>query len=142
MAHIISGLLRIHDLYKRNPIIESENFRNLRISFSEDMRVILIMIAARVNGMRQIRDTDQKEAKHEVSEEASYLYDTRAHKTGLYKLTSELEDPSLQHLEHDVYYMSKRQLNATKGSRDAYIARLIQPSQEKLDASGLKDHLK
>ena len=44
VAHIISGLLRIHDLYKRNPIIESENFRNLLISFSEDMRVILILI--------------------------------------------------------------------------------------------------
>ena len=73
VAHIISGLLRIHDLYKRNPIIESENFRNLLISFSEDMRVILIMIADRVNVMRQIRDTDQKEAKHEVSEEASFL---------------------------------------------------------------------
>ena len=70
VAHIISGLLRIHDLYKRNPIIESENFRNLLISFSEDMRVILIMIADRVNVMRQIRDTEQKEAKHEVSEEA------------------------------------------------------------------------
>ena len=65
VAHIISGLLRIHDLYKRNPIIESENFRNLLISFSEDMRVILIMIADRVNVMRQIRDTDQKEAKHQ-----------------------------------------------------------------------------
>ena len=49
VEHIIGGLLRIHDLYKRNPIIESENFRNLLISFSEDMRVILIMIADRVN---------------------------------------------------------------------------------------------
>ena len=80
VAHIISGLLRIHDLYKRNPIIESENFRNLLISFSEDMRVILIMIADRVNVMRQIRDTKQEEAKHEVSEEASYLYAPLAHK--------------------------------------------------------------
>ena len=96
VAHIISGLLRIHDLYKRNPIIESENFRNLLISFSEDMRVILIMIADRVNVMRQIRDTDQEEAKHEVSEEASYLYAPLAHKLGLYKLKSELEDLSLK----------------------------------------------
>ena len=50
------------------------------------MRVILIMIADRVNVMRQIRDTEQKEAKHEVSEEASYLYAPLAHKLGLYKL--------------------------------------------------------
>ncbi len=106
------------------------------------MRVILIMIADRVNVMRQIRDTDQKEAKHEVSEEASYLYAPLAHKLGLYKLKSELEDLSLKYLEHDAYYMIKEKLNATKASRDAYIARFIQPIQEKLDAAGLKYHMK
>ena len=113
VAHIISGLLRIHDLYKRNPIIESENFRNLLISFSEDMRVILIMIADRVNVMRQIRDTEQKEAKHEVSEEASYLYAPLAHKLGLYKLKSELEEKlpgyyqkALEELQHSADEMT------------------------------------
>lgn len=94
------------------------------------MRVILIMIADRVNVMRQIRDTKQEEAKHEVSEEASYLYAPLAHKLGLYKLKSELEDLSLKYLEHDAYYMIKDKLNATKASRDAYIARFIQPIQE------------
>ena len=142
VAHIIRGLLRINELYKRNPVIESENFRNLLISFSEDMRVILIMIANRVNMMRQIRDTDQLEAKQRVSEEASYLYAPLAHKLGLYKLKSELEDLSLKYLEHDAYYMIKEKLNATKASRDAYIARFIQPIKEKLDAAGLKYHMK
>ena len=142
VAHIIRGLLRINELYKRNPVIESENFRNLLISFSEDMRVILIMIANRVNMMRQIRDTDQFEAKQRVSEEASYLYAPLAHKLGLYKLKSELEDLSLKYLEHDAYYMIKEKLNATKASRDAYIARFIKPIQEKLDAVGLKYHMK
>ena len=142
VAHIIRGLLRINELYKRNPVIESENFRNLLISFSEDMRVILIMIANRVNMMRQIRDTDQLEAKQHVSEEASYLYAPLAHKLGLYKLKSELEDLSLKYLEHDAYYMIKEKLNATKASRDAYIARFIKPIQAKLDAAGLKYHMK
>lgn len=142
VAHIIRGLLRINELYKRNPVIESENFRNLLISFSEDMRVILIMIANRVNMMRQIRDTDQLEAKQRVSEEASYLYAPLAHKLGLYKLKSELEDLSLKYLEHDAYYMIKEKLNATKASRDAYIARFVKPIQEKLDAVGLKYHMK
>lgn len=142
VAHIIRGLLRINELYKRNPVIESENFRNLLVSFSEDMRVILIMIANRVNMMRQIRDTDQLEAKQRVSEEASYLYAPLAHKLGLYKLKSELEDLSLKYLEHDAYYMIKEKLNDTKASRDAYIARFIKPIQEKLDAAGLKYHMK
>lgn len=142
VAHVIRGLVRIQDLYKRNPIIESDNFRNLLISFSEDMRVILIMIADRVNLMRQIRDTNAVEEKHQVSEEASYLYAPLAHKLGLYKLKSELEDLSLKYLEHDAYYMIKDSLNATKAARDSYIKRFVGPINEKLTSTGLKYHLK
>ncbi|MFC2711010.1 RelA/SpoT family protein [Hoylesella oralis] len=141
-AHIIHGLVRIHDLYSKNPVIESENFRNLLLSFAEDMRVILIMIADRVNLMRQIRDTSNMQAQREVSEEASYLYAPLAHKLGLYKLKSELEDLSLKYLEHDAYYMIKDKLNTTKKSRDAYIERFIKPIEEKLDAAGLQYHMK
>ena len=61
---------------------------------------------------------------------------------GLYKLKSELEDLSLKYLEHDAYYLIKEKLNATKASRDAYIARFIKPIQEKLDEAGLKYHMK
>ena len=139
---IIHGLVKIHELYSKNPVIESENFRNLLLSFAEDMRVILIMIADRVNLMRQIRDTSNQEAKREVSQEASYLYAPLAHKLGLYKLKSELEDLSLKYLEHDAYYMIKEKLNATKRERDAYIDKFIGPINEKLTAAGLKFHMK
>lgn len=142
VAQIIHGLVRIHELYQRTPIIESENFRNLLLSFAEDMRVILIMITDRVNLMRQIRDTSNKEAQSRVAEEASYLYAPLAHKLGLYKLKSELEDLSLKYLEHDAYYMIKDKLNATKRSRDAYIEKFIQPIDNKLKQMGIKCHIK
>lgn len=142
VARILKGLQRIQDLYKKNPVVESENFRNLLLSFAEDMRVILIMIADRVNLMRQIRDTENQEAKREVSQEAAYLYAPLAHKLGLYKLKSELEDLSLKYLEHDAYYHIKEKLNATKKTRDAYIERFIGPIDEKLKAAGLKFHMK
>ena len=115
---IVNGLAKIQHLYAKNPIIESDDFRNLLLSFAEDMRVILIMIADRVNMMRQIRDTDNLEAQREVAEEASYLYAPLAHKLGLYKLKSELEDLSLKYLEHDAYYHIKDCLQQTKRSRD------------------------
>lgn len=142
VARIVHGLIRIQKLYEKNPVIESENFRNLLLSFAEDMRVILIMIADRVNIMRQIRDTPNKEAQHEVSEEASYLYAPLAHKLGLYTLKSELEDLSLKYLEHDAYYMIKEKLNATKQARDAYIDRFIGPVKARLEEAGLKFHIK
>ena len=142
VARILHGLQRIQELYKKNPVIESENFRNLLLSFAEDMRVILIMIADRVNLMRQIRDTTNESARQEVSQEAAYLYAPLAHKLGLYKLKSELEDLSLKYMEHDAYYLIKDKLSETKKSRDAYIESFIGPISEKLEAAGLKFHIK
>ena len=142
VSRILHGLNRIQQLYQKNPVVESENFRNLLLSFAEDMRVILIMIADRVNLMRQIRDTENVEAKMEVSQEAAYLYAPLAHKLGLYKLKSELEDLSLKYLEHDAYYMIREKLNETKASRDAYIAAFIRPVEEKVKAAGIKCHIK
>ena len=142
VARILHGLNRIQQLYQKNPVIESENFRNLLLSFAEDMRVILIMIADRVNLMRQIRDTENVEAKMEVSQEATYLYAPLAHKLGLYKLKSELEDLSLKYMEHDAYYMIREKLNETKASRDAYIERFIKPVEEKVKAAGINCHIK
>ena len=152
VGRILRGLRRIEELYQNNPVAESEranfvrqqgeNFRNLLLSFAEDMRVILIMIADRVNMMRQIRDAENDEARRIMSEEAAYLYAPLAHKLGLYKLKSELEDLSLKYLEHDAYYMIREKLNATKKSRDAYIERFIGPIEKKLTDAGLKFHMK
>jgi GTP pyrophosphokinase len=142
VVRILEGLDRIRQLYQKNPVVESENFRNLLLSFAEDMRVILIMIADRVNLMRQIRDTENVEAKMAVSQEAAYLYAPLAHKLGLYKLKSELEDLSLKYLEHDAYYAIREKLNETKASRDAYIGRFIGPIEEKVKAAGIKCHIK
>ena len=142
VAGIIRGLIRINQLYAKSPTVESENFRNLLLSFAEDMRVILIMIANRVNVMRQIKDSPNTEARIKVANEAAYLYAPLAHKLGLYKLKSELEDLSLKYTEHDVYYHIKDKLNETKASRDLYISKFIGPVSRKLEEAGLRFHIK
>ena len=142
VAKIIKGLLKVNDLYARNTSIETENFRSLLLSFAEDMRVVFIIIADRVNLMRQIKDRGTDEERRKVAQEANQLYAPLAHKLGLYTIKSELEDLSLKYLEHDVYYMIKDKLNETKRARDAYIARFIGPIQEKLEKEGLKFHIK
>ena len=142
VAGIIRGLIRVNELYSKSPTIESENFRNLLLSFAEDMRVILIMIADRVNIMRQIKDSKNDEARRQVANEAAYLYAPLAHKLGLYKLKSELEDLSLKYTEKEVYYHIKDKLNETKASRDKYIAAFITPMQKKLEEAGLHFHIK
>ena len=152
VARIIDGLGRIRQLYEKNPVVESENFRNLLLSFAEDMRVVLIMIADRVNLMRQMKafleesDDENREEReafvNEVSQEAAYLYAPLAHKLGLYKLKSELEDLSLKFMEHDAYYLIREKLNQTKASRDAYIEAFIRPVEQRVKAAGIKCHIK
>lgn len=142
VAGIIRGLVKTNELYAKSPTVESENFRNLLISFAEDMRVILIMIADRVNIMRQIKDSPNEEDRILVANEAAYLYAPLAHKLGLYKLKSELEDLSLKYMHKEVYYEIKDKLNETKASRDKYIAAFIKPIKQKLESAGLQFSIK
>ena len=142
VSRIMKGLIKIHELYQRTPVVESENFRNLLLSFAEDMRVILIMIANRINIMREIKETKELAMKQQIAEEANYLYAPLAHKLGLYKIKSELEDLSLKYLEHDAYYHIKEKLNATKNARDLYIQQFIEPIKKKLEQAGLSFHIK
>ena len=142
VAHIIIGITRVNELYARNTAIETENFRDLMLSFAEDMRVIFIIIADRVNLMRQIKDRGTDEERRKVATEASRLYAPLAHKLGLYLIKSELEDLSLKYLETEAYYMIKEKLNETKRSRDLYIANFIRPVEQKLQEAGLHFHMK
>jgi GTP pyrophosphokinase len=142
VRNILHGLVNIRDLYAKNPSVQSENFRNLIVSFAEDMRVILIMIANRTNLMRKIKDNANIEAQMKISSEATYLYAPLAHKLGLYKIKSELEDLSLKYMNHDAYYHIKDKLNATKNARDAYMEQFMKPIREMLDAAHLKYHMK
>ena len=84
------------------------------------MRVILIMIADRVNVMRQIKDTGNEEDRLKVANEAAYLYAPLAHKLGLYKLKSELEDLSLKYTQKETYYFIK-----DKAERDEGVPRQV-----------------
>ncbi len=142
VARIMGGLERLADLYRKSATVETENFRSLLVTLAEDMRVILIVIASRVNLLRQIKDTPNKEAQKKVATESAYLYAPLAHKLGLYHLKSELEDLSLKYLETEAYYHIKEKLNETKRSRDAYMQSFIEPVKKRLEEAGLKFHIK
>ena len=142
VATIVRGLIRISELYRRNTSVETENFRNLLLSFAEDMRVVLIMIADRVNLMRSIESTQNIEERENVAREASFLYAPLAHKLGLYSLKRELEDLSLKYLEPEAYNLILTKLHDTENDRNAYIRNFTKPIEGKLLLAGLKFHVK
>jgi GTP pyrophosphokinase len=138
---MIRRLLKTSDLYARNTAINSENFHHLLFSFAEDVRVILIMIADRLCVMRLAKQL-KEEQRIRLATEVSYLYAPLAHRLGLYKIKSELEDLSLKYIDPPQYDLIKNKLNETKRSRDAYIAEFIEPVQRNLEAAGLKFEIK
>ena len=132
VTKILTNLIQINSLYAKSPTIESENFRNLLLSFTNDMRVILIMIASRLVMLRGLFDSDNEEARRLVANEASKLYIPLAHKLGFYKLKSEMEDLSLRYTETEIYAELSRKLEETAASREDYIASFIKPIERQL----------
>ncbi|MDR2915655.1 MAG: TGS domain-containing protein [Tannerella sp.] len=139
---MINRLLKTSDLYARNTAVNSENFHHLLFSFAEDVRVILIMIADRLCMMRMGKEIIEEKDRIRLATEASYLYAPLAHRLGLYKIKSELEDLSLKYLDPKQYYYIKDKLNETKRSRDEYIDNFIDPVKKKLEETGLKFEIK
>ena len=134
VANILTNLAQINSLYAKSPTIESENFRNLLLSFTHDMRVMLIMISSRLVILRQLFDSSDSDARRMVAREASKLYIPLAHKLGFYKLKSEMEDFALRYTESEIYAELSRKLEKTAASREDYIASFIKPIERQLKA--------
>lgn len=141
ISTITKGLIRVRELYERNTSLESENFRKLLLTFAEDVRVILIIIASQLCRMREL-DNEAEENRTQVARESSFLYAPLAHRMGLYKIKTELEDLSLKHTSRDIYKDIARKLNETKRSRDIYIDEFITPLREKLNELGCDFEIK
>ena len=142
-AEDIMAFERVHELESLSEeMLKTDNFRNLLVSQAADMRVVLLLIAGCVVMMRRVKDTEAKAAQRRLAIEAAHIYAPLAHKLGLYKLKSELEDLSLKYLETEAYYMIKEALNATKKSRDAYIENFLAPIHQMLQEAGLRYHMK
>jgi (p)ppGpp synthetase, RelA/SpoT family len=139
---IIRGLSKINELYAKNPSIESENFSKLFITFSEDVRVVLIMLADRLFLLRSINYHPNDDFRLQVAYEASYLYAPLAHRLGLYRVKSEMEDLSLKYTNREIYTEIAKKLSETKRSRDTYIYNFIEPVKTKLEEAGLKFSIK
>ena len=142
IAGLVSGLIRVDSLYGRTASVESDNFRNLLLTFAQDIRVIIIMITERLQLMRAINHHPDDDAVRSVAAEARYLYAPLAHRLGLYAIKSELEDLSLKYSNREVYSKIAHDLNQRKDARDAYIADFIGPVKQKLEAAGLKFDIK
>ena len=141
-AQLIQGMCRVKELYSKHDSIADENFRKLLVSFAEDVRVIICLIADRYVLMQMLASTDDTDYRLHVTEEARLLYIPMAHRLGLYAIKSEMEDMVVKYEHRDIYNDIARQLNETKRAREAYIKSFIEPVKQRLEEAGLKFTIK
>ncbi|MCX8676675.1 MULTISPECIES: bifunctional (p)ppGpp synthetase/guanosine-3',5'-bis(diphosphate) 3'-pyrophosphohydrolase [unclassified Apibacter] len=141
VAKIIDGLTKISNIDHQNLSLQSENYRKLLLTLSEDVRVILIKIADRLHNMRTL-DSMKSSKQKKIAAETTYIYAPLAHRMGLYTIKSELEDLSLKYTDPESYSLIVKKLEETEKDRQRYIEEFSRIMQESLNAEGLNFTIK
>ncbi len=138
---ITTGMVKVAELYAKNTSIQNENFRKLMLTFAQDIRVVLIILADRLRLMRNL-GLYSREDQQRISSEVGYLYAPMAHRLGLYAVKSEMEDLVMKFTNREMYSFIAKKLNETKRDRDQFIYSFIKPLKEELSDLGLKFEIK
>lgn len=141
IADIVNGLTKISVMNHQNISVQSENYRKLLLTLSEDFRVILIKIADRLHNMRTLESMAPDKQK-KIASETVYIYAPLAHRLGLYNIKSELEDLSLKFNNPEVYFDISEKLELAKESRERYIEEFKKEVSEQLIDEGLNFTIK
>ncbi|MBO4655709.1 MAG: bifunctional (p)ppGpp synthetase/guanosine-3',5'-bis(diphosphate) 3'-pyrophosphohydrolase [Bacteroidales bacterium] len=138
VALITDGLTKIENLpVSENESIQAENFRKIFLSMAEDVRVILIKLADRLHNMRTL-ESMPKEKQWKISAETSLFYVPVAHRLGLYKIKSELEDYAMSYTNPTPYRLIFNKLKDTEKTRETMIKDFITPIQKQLELEGIE----
>ncbi len=141
IASIIEGLTKISNINSQDISMQSENYRKLLLTLSEDFRVILIKIADRLHNMRTLESMPPaKQLK--IASETLYIYAPIAHRMGLYNIKSELEDLSLKYTEPELYHTIEKKLEETQAGRTNYIKEFSEIISSKLEEEGVNFSIK
>ena len=142
VANLVDGVTKIN---KINFTSDSEqmaaNQRKILVGLSNDVRVIIIKLADRLHNMRTIYVLSEEKQKRKAKETLEILTPV-AHRLGMYKIKSELEDLSLRYLKPDAYFDIVERLNAKKVERDAAVGKMMEEVSNLLNEHNIKHEIK
>ena len=142
IAQIVDGLTKISGgIFGEQASAQAENFKKLLLTMSEDIRVILIKIADRLHNMRTL-DSQPANKQYKIAGETLYLYAPLAHRLGLYKIKSELENLSFKFEHPEEYAAIDKKLEATRVSRHQLFDQFTKPIEEALNKMGIAYEIK
>lgn len=141
VAHLIDGLTKISGVFKTKGAKQAETFMKLMLSTADDLRVILIKFADRLHNMRTLHHLPRHK-QLAIATETVELYAPLAHRFGLFKIKSELEDLSFKALDPNGYKFIARKLRERKEDREEFIDEFMAPIREQLHRSGFNFEIK
>ena len=142
IAQIVDGLTKISGgIFGEQASAQAENFKKLLLTMSEDIRVILIKIADRLHNMRTLASQSPNK-QYKIAGETLYIYAPLAHRLGLYKIKSELENLSFKFEHPDEYALIENKLAQTQAKRHELFDQFTAPIEKALNNMGLKYSIK
>ena len=137
IAMIVDGLTKISGgIFGEQASAQAENFKKLLLTMSEDIRVILIKIADRLHNMRTL-DSQPANKQYKIAGETLYIYAPLAHRLGLYRIKSELENLSFLFEHPEEFKSIQDKLKATQMQRDELFAQFTAPIEKALKQMGI-----
>jgi len=138
IASIVDGLTKISGVFdKESNSLQAENFRKMLLTLSDDVRVIFIKLADRLHNMRTLGSLTRKK-QIKIAGETIYLYAPLAHRLGLHRIKSELEDLSLKYRYPEVYNEISEKIKLTEERRLHLINHFSLPIIDALDTNGFE----
>jgi len=141
ILQLLTGLHRIDHLEKKQYKTNVENFIKLLLTLSDDINVILIRLGQQIYEMRHIEQYP-KEMQSLLAEETALLYVPIAHRIGLYRIKTEMDDRVLQYTDPAIYEQIERKIRETQRDRDRYTAGFMHPIEQRLKENGFDCELK
>ncbi|WP_421919437.1 RelA/SpoT family protein [Marinifilum sp.] len=141
VAQIINGLVKVTNVYNQNLTQHTENFRKLLLSFADDVRVVLIILADRLFHLRNMEHKPNEE-QIALAKEIEFLYIPLAHRLGMYNVKSDMEDLALRYLQPDIYFEIVKKLEDSEEEREKFIQDFVDPIKKELDLQDLKYKIK
>ena len=141
VRNIVEGLTKMSGLSAMNTSMQAENFRKLLLTFSTDVRVILLKLADRLENMRNLEHSSL-ERQILASSEVFYLYAPLAHRLGLYTIKSEMEDLSMKYTNPEIYTDILNKLRNTTTARNRFIREFTEPLKKELSQQGFNYEIK
>ena len=142
IAQIVDGLTKISGgIFGEQASAQAENFKKLLLTMSDDIRVILIKIADRLHNMRTL-DSQPANKQYKIAGETLYIYAPLAHRLGLYKIKSELENLSFKFEHPEEFAAIQKKLATTQASRHELFDKFTQPIEDALNQMGIKYTIK